>query len=157
MTPEFAEALRQGANESTLRQVVADSGMKTILDDGLAKLSLTSLDEMIQEFPLPKIHDRQYEEPPAFKEKTVSTDIRHEWMIASIIKDRLIIDDMWEKYQLVKARDKETVHTNESELFRQYIETSFHHICRTYQCDSVTFRIESDKGRVELSATPGRP
>jgi hypothetical protein len=63
---------------------------------------------------------------------------------------------MWEKYRLIKAPGEDTGNIGDAALFRQYIEKSFHRICQTYRCDSVTFRMESDKGRVELTAVPGR-
>ena len=78
-------------------------------------------------------------------------------MMVSVKRNPHLIDEMWETYLFIKAQNKETILSTEAALFREYIEESFHRICQTYRCDCVTFRMESDKGRVELSAIPGRP
>jgi len=165
---EIAHALNKGLDEDGIKKLALESGMMTMLEDGLLKLEQTTLSEIIRMIPHDMIKAfqsrRQDQEAAdlliesmlsgggASNEEGVSGATFH---MSDPETERTMIDLMKAKYETLKAQSGDTCSTADPVLFKEFITGSFYQICEEHKCKGVTFNIEANKeGKIEISAIP---
>lgn len=165
---EISHALNKGYDEDQITRLALESGMKTMLEDGLSKTDQTTLSEIIRMIP--------HEMVKRFRSRNraqVTTDSLIENLMAGkgIAQDetssatfhlsnpeteRGIIDLMKSKYEDLAAPMVGSRQTYHSGLFREFIADNFYEICEKYKCKRIMFNISPNKenSRVEISAVP---
>jgi len=166
---EISHALNKGYDEDQITRLALESGMKTMLDDGLAKTDQTTLKEIIRvvphdmikrfrsrnqaqvvtDFLIDSLLDGKGVEP---EEETSSGTFQ----LVNPETERSLIDLMKAKYEDLATLSGGSRQTLDSGLFREFISTNFHEICEKYRCKRITFNISPNKedNRVEISAVP---
>jgi len=166
---EISTALNKDYDEDQLKRLALESGMKTMVDDGLLKMDQTTLSEIIRVVPhemLKAFRARQSSQEeiddlfesltgdnaPA-KEENVLTD---GFTLSNPNAERAIIDAMQSKFERLASEDGEPCSDGESKYFKEFIESSFHEIQEKNHCKKIVFHIEKNNqtGRVEISACP---
>jgi type II secretory ATPase GspE/PulE/Tfp pilus assembly ATPase PilB-like protein len=164
---EIAHALNSRLDEDGIKKLAIESGMKTMLDDGLLKLQDTTLSEIIRVVP----HDMI----KVFRARNRARD-RADFPVESGLSkgggsnegdvspatfrvynpetQTEMIDLMQAKYEALKAQKGDGSSTIDSLLFKEFITDSFYHICEKYRCKGVTFNIENKLKNIEISAIP---
>lgn len=164
---EIAHALNRGLDEDGIKNLAIESGMKTMLDDGLLKLKETTLTEIVRMVP----HDMikafrlrsQAQDTADFLIEGMSggggPSIQDDASQASVHVSNpeaqsAMIDLMKAKYEAMKAQNGDTSGTVDPLLFKDFITDSFYLICEKHRCKSVTFNIENKGGNTQISAIP---
>ncbi|MCK4728436.1 MAG: Flp pilus assembly complex ATPase component TadA, partial [Desulfobacterales bacterium] len=164
---EIAQALNRGLDEDGIKKLAIESGMKTMLDDGLLKLKETTLTEIIRMVP----HDMT----EAFRSTSDAQDTA-DFLIEGMsggggpsIQDdaspagvhisnpeaqSAMVDILQAKYEALKDQNGDTSGTVDPVLFKEFITDSFYLICEKHRCKSVTFNIENKGGNTQISAIP---
>jgi type IV pilus assembly protein PilB len=165
---EISHALNKGLDENGIKKLAIESGMKTMLEDGLLKLKDTTLSEIIRVVPHDMIKD--------FRSRAYAQDAA-DFLVESILSggeaseendevspntfdvsypesQKPILDLMKERYETLKAKTDDASGTVNSSLFKEFITSSFYEICQKYRCKTVTFNLENKNGKTEISAIP---
>jgi type II secretory ATPase GspE/PulE/Tfp pilus assembly ATPase PilB-like protein len=166
---EISQALNRGLDVDGITKLAIESGMKTMLEDGLLKINDTTLSEIIRVIP----HDMIKE----FRSREQAQDVA-DFLIESLLEggggppkkdddvspksfqmsnpetERVKLDLIQQKYESLKANSGQTDSTVDSSLFKEFIAENFYTICSQYKCKTVTFNIENNAGTVEISAVP---
>ena len=164
---EIAQALNRGLDEDGVKKLAIESGMKTMLDDGLLKLKETTLAEIIRMVPHDMIKafrsrsDAQDTADFLFggmsdggrtsKQDDVSPASVH---VSNPETQRVVIDLLQAKYEALKAQNGDTSSSVDPLLFKEFITDSFYLVCERHRCRSVTFSIENKGGNTYISAFP---
>ncbi len=164
---EIAQALNKGLDEDGIKKLAIESGMKTMLDDGLLKLKQITLTEIIRMVP----HDMI----KAFRSRSDAQDtadfliegmsggggpsIQDDASPASVHisnpeAQSAMVDILQAKYETLKDQNGDTSGTMDPVLFKEFITDSFYLICEKHRCKSVTFNIENKGGNTQISAIP---
>ena len=162
-------ALNKGIDEASLKRLAVESGMKTMLEDGLLKLNQTTLSELIRALP----HDMIME----FRSRTQAQDMADDLIeqmlsrgsmdveedpplssfhVTDPLRDAATIDLIRSRYEAMKNGNGGAASPVDSSLFHEFISQSFQQICEQYACKGVTFCVggSGPDGAVEISATP---
>jgi type II secretory ATPase GspE/PulE/Tfp pilus assembly ATPase PilB-like protein len=165
---EIAQALNKGLDEDGLKKLALESGMKTMLEDGLLKLEQTTLTEIIRMVPHDmmkafRMRGQAQKDVDSLIESVMSgggasneADIlRSSFHLSSPETQTPVIDLMKAKYESLKAQSGHDSGTVDPLLFKEFITDGFYHICEKHKCKSVTFNIENNQGgRPEISGIP---
>ncbi len=165
---EISYALNKGYDENQIARLALESGMKSMLEDGLSKTDQTTLEEIIRMIP--------HEMVKRFRSRIraqVATDSLIEnlkagegmgsgetspgtFELRNPEAERGIIDLMKSKYEDFTALRVGARQTFDSGLFREFISDNFYEICEKYNCERIMFNISPNKenSRVEISAVP---
>jgi type IV pilus assembly protein PilB len=167
MTRDIALALSTGIGEKEIKQLALEGGMQTMIDDGLSKLNVTTLAEIIRVTPMEMIKEFSSRQRGLFERtgesstngdglfnlpftadvKMVISDPESEW---------LMIDKMYEKYQMLIEKVGKSSNGADASLFREFIYSSYLKVCRQYKCSKVTFFLAAGDYDVEIAAAPKR-
>lgn len=166
---EVAQALNRGYDEDHLKKLAVESGMKTMIDDGLGKLDQTTLSEIIRMVP----HDMiktfreqqqtqgeidqlmaalQEQESPAREVPSLSS-VR----IANPESDRPKIDLIQTAYDQVRMQANEGQSAPvDPVVFKNFIKDNYARICREHGCPAVRFQVAVNAvtGKAEITAVP---
>jgi type IV pilus assembly protein PilB len=166
---EIAYALNKGYDEKYLKRVAVESGMKTMLDDGLSKLNETTLSEIIRMVPYEMVKEFRSREsaqdeadiliegqgsgsditPESFGQKAV-------FQLSSPETEKATIDLMLERYKNLINKDDLGSAEIDPLLFNTFITESFYQIRDQYRCEQVSFSIQNKNGngKAEILAIP---
>ncbi len=163
---EIAQALIRGLNEDEIRKLAIESGMRTMLEDGLTKLSETTLSEIIRVVTHDMIKDYHTR---MSAQKTADTlieqlhdsggDLHEDFLSASFDvtnpeRDKATLDLMQSKYESFLGQGNGSSYPVDMSYFKDFIVANFNQICAKYGCRRVTFNIENKNGETEISALP---
>jgi type IV pilus assembly protein PilB len=173
ITPEISQALNRGYDEYQISRLALESGMKTMLDDGLLKLKQTTLSEIIRMLPhemLKRFRLKQQSQKDiddliesmldqsgrllAEEDKEPSQSSVE---ISNPETERAAIDLILSRYMtLIKNRYGDATPSIESKRFKAFIVENFYKIYEKQPCKSMTFNIEEnpENGRIEVSVIP---
>ena len=174
LTPEINQALNKGYyDESQFSKLVIESGMETMIDDGISKLSQTTLSEIIRMLPhdmIRKFRNRQHsqhdvdllvEELLEGKYSETSEDeIIQESTSFEIINPEtetskldLILGGYETFRKKIMGNDIDPV---DPQVFKEFIVESFYKVYEKQPCKSITFNIQENDGKdkIEIFAVP---
>ena len=75
-------------------------------------------------------------------------------VISDLETDRMLIDNLYERYETLKENIGGESPKTDVSLFRQFIEDSFKDICEKFHCSKVSFYVEARNRQVEILAAP---
>ncbi len=158
---DIALALSRGATESEIKQMALESGMKSMIEDGLMKLDQTTLGELIRTVPIEMIKQfavRQAGggcdngttagETPSALVETVQVTISDPGAQAADI------ERFFQAYRRLAVQAGSPDPGGDARLFTDFVRTWFERIVHSYPCRRVRFETRSEAGGVELFATP---
>jgi type IV pilus assembly protein PilB len=165
---EISQALNKGLNEELIKKMAIESGMKTMLDDGLLKLDKTTLSEIIRMVPHDMLkafrsRDKAQDEADALIESMLSGGSSGEvfaspdsFTLSNPEVESTVIDLIRNKYETLRVKKGNVSEALDPLLFKEFITASFYKICEKSNCKSVTFNIEGNNGmeKINISATP---
>jgi len=171
VTVEIAQALNKGYDESQILRLALESGMKTMLDDGLMKLDQTTLSEIIRMVPhdmIKKFRARQHSQQDIDSliegmmegNKPMSDDKNELTSSIEIVNpetERANLDLILARYEgFLKKQNGGSSLNIEPRLFKEFIVDSFYKIYEQQPCKSMMFNIQNNpsSGKVEISVIP---
>jgi type IV pilus assembly protein PilB len=164
---EIAQALNRGFDENSIRRLANESGMMSMLEDGLTKLKETTLSEMLRVVPHEMINE--------YRKRKASQDIAdsifqkqqktsfspyegnqsaESMLISDPASEKHLIEEFYSTFKSCGNGSSDTSYSVDFALFEKFITQSFQQLCKTYQCRQVTFMIREQHGKSELSAVP---
>jgi type IV pilus assembly protein PilB len=166
---DIAKALIRGQDEERIKKLAIESGMKTILEDGLLKLEQTTLSEILRVVPHEMIKEFRkkgqawiktapvadpHRSGPPYTDESVSESFR----ITDPEREIDVMDRILKAYKDLRSQNGGGENSLEPSVFREFVATSFHQICHQFACHSVSFSLEAggEKGAVEIAAYPGK-
>nr|MBF0222887.1 Flp pilus assembly complex ATPase component TadA [Desulfobulbaceae bacterium] len=157
-TIDDPQAVSRGAEREELKNIALDNGMKTMVDDGLLKLSEITLEEIIRNVPHDMIKSfKKYHKMKAdlAASSRVDKSIFHDgFALSSPETEQNIINAMHARY--LELSNLESVKSTpvDRKIFGDFITDSFSEVCRQQQCELVLFTIKEKAGRIDISALP---
>ncbi|MBN1847441.1 MAG: Flp pilus assembly complex ATPase component TadA [Deltaproteobacteria bacterium] len=164
---EIAHALNNGLDENGIKKLAFESGMKTMIEDGLLKLDQTTLSEIIRMIPhemLTAFRSRNYAQATADRliesmltnHETPMQGASSGFHISDPRSEGAKIDLMKSRYESLVSKDGRSATPLNASLFRDFVLQSYHQIHTRFGCQGVTFHIEMNHkaGRPEISAVP---
>jgi hypothetical protein len=166
---DIAKALIRGQDEERIKRLAIESGMKTMLEDGLLKLEQTTLSEILRVVPhemikgfrrkgqawikTASVADPHKEGPPHGYESGPGS-----FRITDPEREIDIMDRILEAYRDLRSQNGGGEDSLEPSLFREFVAASFHQICHQFACHAVSFSVETrgEQGVVEIAAYPGK-
>jgi type IV pilus assembly protein PilB len=158
---EIALALSRGISETQLKRMALTGGMKTMIDDGLLKLDQTTLTEIIRVVPIEMIKEfasrkqnkgetadpEQNMMPPSYQER-INIELNHPE------KEAFAIDNLYERYQLMRKLTGQSPAPSNPELFRKFISQTFERVVAKFGCSRVKYEFKAQDRKIEISAAP---
>ncbi|MCF8068784.1 MAG: Flp pilus assembly complex ATPase component TadA [Desulfobacterales bacterium] len=168
MDKELAMSITQGASIPQIKKMAIESGMKTMLDDGLMKLEDTTLGEILRVIPHEMIEvfrSRRQAQQQAddlidqlMGGATADPDPKvfepSSYMVSDPGGENDLVNTMLEKYNNLRSALDSNLATIDASVFQEIITESFQNICEQYKCSNVKFTIEDKDDRAEISAIP---
>ncbi|MFW6147890.1 MAG: ATPase, T2SS/T4P/T4SS family [Thermodesulfobacteriota bacterium] len=164
---EIAYALNKGYDDKYIKRIAIESGMKTMLDDGLSKLNETTLSEIIRMVPHDMIkefrsRDLAQKEADLLMEQQADNgasqgSIEHNaFQLSDPETEKPTLDLMRAQYEELNRENGNTKTPVDPRLFNQFIIENFYQIRKQYHCNHVDFSIENngESGRTEILASP---
>jgi len=166
---EIAYALNKGYDDKYIKRIAIESGMKTMLDDGLSKLSETTLSEIIRMVPHDMIKEFRsrglaQKEADLLMERQQTNDAASgnsfeqadTFQLSDPEAEKPTIELMRAKYEGLKRKDGKGNAEADPQLFNKFIIESFYQIRKQYHCNHVDFSIENngESGKTEILARP---
>ena len=166
---EVSHALKHGYEAEHLQKLALESGMKTLIDDGLDKLHLTTLSEILRMVPHDMIkgfRTRQFAQgeidrlmdtlDDSSSERESGTKSR-EYYISDPESQRSRMDLIQAAYNDLRCRsgDSETGPVD-PQLFKMFISENVHRIRNDYDCSIVAFSVGTHPttGKAAIWAAP---
>ncbi|MGD9247455.1 MAG: ATPase, T2SS/T4P/T4SS family, partial [Desulfobacteraceae bacterium] len=158
---EIALAMSKGANETQIKRMALDLGMKTMIDDGLLKLDQITLSEIIRVVPIETIKEfasrgsnkAPCEQPPSEVMPPPYSE-RIDIELGSPEKNPSAINSLFERYKIMCQHNGQTPTEAAPDMFRQSIGKTFQQIAGRYGCERVHFEFVSKEGKIKINATP---
>jgi type IV pilus assembly protein PilB len=158
---EIALALSRGISETELKRMAHESGMKTMIDDGLLKLDQTTLTEIIRVVPIEMIK--------AFASKIKRGKItaanpgehggkpyteRIHFVLASPEDEIETLESLYERYQDLRASVGQEPGPVTADLFIEFIQRTYREITRQHRCNRLSLEFTAEKNQVIMTAAP---
>ena len=170
MEENIARAIIEGVSESRLKRIARENGMKTMLDDCLMKLDMTTLSEIIRIIPHEMIKDYKLHQiaqlgkspdepvyPPPVSPET-SREAKVEKAQKTTIFDpnvqQAAIEKMFQFYESHREKQGQHADWSGAPLFVDFIGEHYRRICREHHCDRVSFFIEVTDKDVGIRSVP---
>jgi hypothetical protein len=163
---DIGSGLSKGFSDVKLKRMALESGMKSMLDDGLMKLHETTLSEILRIMPHELIKTFRAQQYAQEGENDVidtlfdsnggqtQTNISQKSFIISNPKTQVkTIIEMLKDYNNINA-EKMNPSKADLSLFKEFITESYYKICDRFNCHNVSFIIQDNKGRAEITALP---
>ncbi len=159
---DIALALSRGATESEIKQLAFESGMQSMIEDGLTKLDQTTLSELIRTVPIEMIKQfaarRQGLDdcgtsmtegriPPELVETVQLT-------VADPEGQQSAVEGFFQAYRRLASQAGSPEAGGDVKLFKDFVKTWYERIVHSYPCRKVKFEARLEGSRVELFATP---
>ena len=152
---DIALAMSAGASERQLKQIALETGMRTMIDDGLRKLDQTTLSEILRVVPIEMVKEfsqrsshHAAEAGGAFSSPDAAlliTDPEDDWPL---------IDKLFETYSRLCKEVGKPVAKGEADLFREFIRERFAEIQQAHRCKRIEFMLQVRDKNVEIAARP---
>ncbi len=162
---EISAAISERSSESEIKKIAIESGMKSMLEDGLMKLNDTTLGELIRVIPhdliktfksqkkvqndLNDLMDNLFD--GSGKKATESMTVQS-FIISNPDKQLDTIEQMLEKYNFINKAVNKKYKEAKLNMFSEFIKENFSIITEKYNCSKVCFDISSNKGAAEITA-----
>ncbi len=147
---EIAQTIKNGGSPKNIQKIALRKGMKTMIDDGVSKLGLTTLSEIIRVVPHEAIKEFQAR---GREGEEAHFDFDSEFVIHDPPSETKIIDMMYLRY--LKLNHISPGEGEDQELFRRFIQNNYAEICRRYSCGRVCFRLrKGGDGKVVIQSVP---
>jgi len=75
-------------------------------------------------------------------------------VISDLETDRILIDNLYERYEILREKIGGEFPRSDALLFREFIEDNYKDICDKFHCNSVSFYVEVGSDQVEILAAP---
>jgi hypothetical protein len=162
----LAQAMNRGAGEAEIKQLASQSGMRTMIDDGLMKLDQVPLPEIIQTLPyalikefrarIVKTNDLSNSPVPVdMQQESMTARLADEkWVISDPEKDRQLIDELYARYESLMTAGSPRFRLSDLTLFREFIVASYKEACGKFNCSRVAFSIGEGPGGAQICAAP---
>jgi type II secretory ATPase GspE/PulE/Tfp pilus assembly ATPase PilB-like protein len=170
VTVEIAQALNRGYDESQIMRLAMESGMKTMLDDGLMKLNQTTLSEIIRMVPhdmIKKFRSKQHSQDDIDSIINGLSDPGRAGDMDKVLPSTIeIINPETEraKLDLILSRYEDHMRMQnggkgaavDPRIFKEFLVDSFYRISEQRPCKSMSFNIQNNPrtGKVEISVAP---
>jgi len=157
----------QGKTDSEIKRLATESGMKSIVEDGLLKLNDTTLYEIIRMAPYDMIETFRHQH--GFQQKA-TTFINHlfedgkdnahlklepeDFALTNPETEGDIIEQMFKKYTTYGLLDKNEEEKVDINLFKTFVCDNFHAIREQHNCSRILFTIGLEDGKSAISAVP---
>lgn len=167
---EIAHALNRGYEEDKLRKLATESGMKSMIEDGMMKLEQTTLSEIIRMVPhemMKSFRERQHVQEDIDELIQTMTGRKSDaktspaepsaYLVTSPASDRAIIDLIQSSFEELRSHENGNMGSRvDPILFKEFIASSHARVCREYGCSRVSYKIYMNEatGRAEISAVP---
>jgi hypothetical protein len=163
---DIGYALSKGATERQIKKMASETGMQSMLDDGISKLEDTTLTELIRVVPHEMIQEFKSKNktgdkasdrlPDADKHSEDQSRLNwspHSFLISKPEEESETIKEMFQKVTDINGANPDS---NGTELpqFEAFVTDSFYKTCATFNCNKVSFTIHDYKGRVGVSILP---
>ncbi|MCF8067315.1 MAG: Flp pilus assembly complex ATPase component TadA [Desulfobacterales bacterium] len=162
---DVASALNRGASEYEIKQIALESGMKTMLDDGISKLNDTTLSEIIRVVPhemLKEFRARQTdsvtspENPENGFDNGTVTPFHSGIVINDPVVQEKIITNMYEEYKMLHTDSGNGMIWPDPSLFNEFVSESHRNICAQYHCEEVSFYLKKQNDKIGIYAQPAK-
>jgi type IV pilus assembly protein PilB len=165
---DIARALSRGATENEIKRMALKAGMKTMIDDGLLKMGLTTLSEIIRMVPIELIKEfrsrtagppeaalpEERDEPDgAAKTIPMATTV----LISNPVMDATAMDRLYQGYDSLNKIMAHGKNRSDPALFKAFIAKIYQKICTRFNCRQVTFSLRPGTEQVEILAGPAIP
>jgi hypothetical protein len=163
---EIGLAIGKGFNDTQIKTIATQAGMKTMLEDGLMKMEETTLSEILRVIPHDMIEffkkqKRAQKEASSivntYADKADNAADKHlspqTYIISDPIEQEQTVTEMFQHCKTINGTDANTTQAD-FPLYKEFITESFHTICRKYNCRSLSFTIQNKNGEPELSVLP---
>ena len=173
ITPEISQALNKGYDEYQITRLAQESGMKTMLDDGILKLEQTTLSEIIRMLPhdmLKKFRTQQksqediddliesmLDQSGQLLEEKDGEPPSSSFELSNPETERATMDLILSRYEsLLKDQYGEQAPPIEPKVFKDFIVDNFYQIHEKQPCKSMTFNLRenAESGKIEISVIP---
>ncbi|MEJ2690718.1 MAG: ATPase, T2SS/T4P/T4SS family, partial [Deltaproteobacteria bacterium] len=158
---EGLRLLGTAADVDVLKELAIANGMKTMLEDGLLKLSETTLAEILRVVPHEMIHSfkrRQSLTAAGQNKKRILTPVIFDpsgrVTFSDPEEEDALIDRLYRNWIESGAPESSGMGMVDRQLFGLFIVDSFVEIVGREKCSQVAFGIERNAGRLELVAYP---
>jgi len=164
---EIGTGIVKGLSDIQLKKMALESGMPSMLEDGLLKLNDTTLYEllrilphdMIEGFKLRKLFQQQ---TSAFIDQFFSGNAgtakpqpaRQSFTVLNPKTDQVVIEQMFEKYATLNTLCGNAQPDANLLEFKDFIADNYYKICAHHNCASVTFTLQPGDGGIAFSAVP---
>jgi len=163
---EIGYSLSKGLGEADIKQMAIQSGMKSMLQDGLLKLEETTLSEILRAVPHDMIKTFQAQNqaqnnaddlleqlfgdsPPG---QTIDL-VTESFLLTNPENESRIIGKMFDKYNIICEHNKHRTDAD-IKLFNEFIKENFYRLKDSTKCKSVSFTIRNVNNSAEISAQP---
>lgn len=152
---DIALAMSAGASERQLKQIALETGMRTMIDDGLRKLDQTTLGEILRVVPIEMVKE--------FSQRSVhhAADAGGAFstpdatlLIADPEDDWPLIDKLFETYSRLSKEVGQSLTKGDADLFREFIRKRFDEIKQAHNCKRIEFMLQAKDDAVEIAARP---
>ena len=172
MDDKIARAVIEGAPEKKLKKIARENGMKTMLDDCMMKLDMTTLSEIVRVIPHDmingfKLNQKNQDFPSGFLAQPAEAYFnqpeerllppmpgRIQIDIVNPEAQEALIDQMFEYYEKGRERAGYAANWGDAPLFRRFIKEHFHRTRAAYQCSRVSFFIDASETHVTIRSAP---
>lgn len=147
-TMENTHPIQQGASVTEIKQIAIAAGMQTMLNDGLQKLSSTTINEICRVLPFDMLEQFRKKQN---LDKTREISSKEFWL-ENPDSESTIIQAMHTHHS--KLTENTPAASIDFDLFKQFITTSYHEITTIHHCELVQFLLSAEGGQVKISASP---
>ena len=156
---EGLRLLRTNADVERLKELAVANGMKTMLDDGLMKLSETSLAEILRVVPHDMIRSfkrRQAQTASGINRLQSPTVCGPDGrvVLSAPEEEEVLLDRLYRLWIENGGPEASGTGLIDRQMFGRFIAENFADIAAREKCSQVAFGIERNNGRIELVAFP---
>ncbi len=166
---EMGNGITKGLKDTQIKKMAIESGMKSMLEDGLLKLKETTLYEILRTIPHDMIETFKFRKTfqeqttdfidQLFAENAATAALKvtsERFTLSNPETDDRTIEKMFEKYKMLSSLGGIKPMETDVNAFKDFVTENYYEICGRYGCSRITFTIQSKEDRVDFSATPER-
>lgn len=138
----------KGAELAETKENALLRGMKTMVHDGLLKMSSTTLTEISRVLPFEMLESLRLHESQTTSRDRAATV---QFLVRDPDREPDILEGMWSHFNVLQETNGEAVVSQDR--FQRFIASNFHHICAEHGGAQVLFTLQTnDLGKVEILA-----
>ena len=154
-------AIQHGKDENDVRHLAVRSGMKTLIDDGLLKLSETTLTEIINVASMESIEAFKCRRADAGEEAAHKDRNQHHkvpkaplLLLSSPQNQRREIAQFYQTYVSLCSRENGLASSQTEKAFITFITANYSAVCKQFNCQRVSFSLHPRKPAALILASP---